>query len=225
MPVSHPFAPLLGLSTPTLIYPATLPKPPTPFIPYGFNIEAQTLLAPRNPKAIVIFVGGFCDTIMCAVYRSFMAFNQKSCIKIYASFKSQALFSAWLPLLVQCNLPMFVIAHSWGGSNFYKALLDIESKNANNDVNLHYLLTLDPVGYHKPKVRPLGIGYWENVYIAHKHTYLRRTNIIALIGHAWNEIAVSDSNFALYKPLHHASIEQMIAATHFADELTKIISI
>lgn len=221
MPISHFFAPLFGLSTPTLIYPHTLPQPPTPFIPYGFKIPTQNIESPHNPKAIVIFVGGFCDTIMCAVYKNFIEFNEKSCFKIYASFKSQALFSAWLPLLATYQLPIFVIAHSWGASNFYKALCNMHAHN----VSLHYLLTLDPVGYHQPKIRPQHIRFWENVYITQKYTHLCRPNIIALIGHAWNTINVSDNNIPLHKPIHHAKITQMIESTHFESELAKIIRV
>ncbi|MCH5313017.1 MAG: hypothetical protein J1E28_01270 [Helicobacter sp.] len=222
MPLSH-FVPLFKLSLPTLIYPAILPKPPTPFIPYGFKIPAQNLESPHNPKAIVIFIGGFCDTIMCAVFKNFIIFNEESCLKIYASFNSKTLFSAWLPLLAKSHLPLFVIAHSWGANNFYKALNNL-NQNA-HQVALHYLLTLDPVGICVPKTRPPHIKLWENVYIAAKHTHLRRPNIAALIGGAWNALDVSDYNIALQKPNHHASINQMIESTQFYSTLTRIIRV
>lgn len=228
------FAPLRGLFTPTCIYPAhILPKPSTAFLPYGFNIPKNTLdmrdshtdiesaieSTRTHYKAIVIFVGGFCDTIMCAVYREFLAFNEPHCAKIYTSFKVQHFLSTYLPLLAQCKLPIFVIAHSWGGSNFYKAMCNLHTQ-----VHLEYLLTLDPVGYHKPTHRPIPIRFWENVYITHKWSNPRRPNIIALIGHPWNAIKVADINHTLHKPAHHASISHMIAATHFYAELTKAIN-
>lgn len=215
----HPFAPLIGIYSPTFIYPANiLPSPKTPFINYGFNIDSQEYIFNENPKAIVVFIGGFCDTIMCAVYREFIAFNKKSCIKIYASFKSTCLFSDYLPILSQSKLPLFVIAHSWGASNFYKAMCNINS----NHISLHYLLTLDPVGYNTPHNRPIHINLWENVYIDAKSNNLCRTNILALIGGAWNSIKVSDNNIALCSPIHHASISQMMQYSHFVEEITKI---
>lgn len=210
---------LKALYMPTFICPDTLIKPKQAFINYGFSIPMQHILSPRNPKAIVIFIGGFWDTIMCAVYREFEVFNTPSCIKIYASFDSSTLFSTYLKSLCAYQLPLFVIAHSWGGSNFYKAL------QHSLDTPLHYLLTLDPVGYHTPKIRPPYLQKWENVYIADKPSYLRRTNIIALIGHAWNAIPLSDTNIPLYKPAHHASISPMIAASSFGLELKKIIKL
>ncbi|WP_295701801.1 hypothetical protein [uncultured Helicobacter sp.] len=217
------FAPLVGLYAPTLLYPThNLPKPQMPFIPYGFNIPKVVQASKiKNPKAIVIFVGGFCDTIMCAVYRAFIAFDEPSCLKIYTSFKIQHLFTSWLVPLVQCKLPIFVIAHSWGASNFYKALQNLDSKN----VSLEYLLTLDPVGYHLPHTRPIDIKLWENVYIANKWAYLRRPNIVALIGHPWNAIKVSDRNIIMHKPAHHASIMAMIEASGFHSEIHRIIRV
>lgn len=229
MPLFYSLRPLLTPFTPTLIYPLHhLPKPKSPFIPYGFNIsiqEGKEIIAhiessqTNAPKAIIIFVGGFCDTIMRAVYREFVAFNEPFCLKLYISFKCQKLFTLWLPILTNMGLPLFIIAHSWGASNLNKVL---QTKIADN-IHLHYLLTLDPVGYNTPHTRPSGIRLWENIYISHKIQYLRRDNIITLIGHAWNNIEVSDYNASLSKPAHHASINQMINTSHFYQELTKII--
>ena len=69
MPLFYSLRPLLTPFTSTLIYPLHhLPKPKSPFIPYGFNIsiqEGKEIIAhiessqTNAPKAIIIFVGGF----------------------------------------------------------------------------------------------------------------------------------------------------------------------
>ena len=214
----HPFSP-------TLFYPLhSLPAPMIPYNPCGLKIPYTTGFDATkhisNPKAIVIFIGGFCDTIMRAVFREFVGFKTESCLKIYASFKSRNLFALWLPILMEQNLPIFVITHSWGASNFYKALCDIQSSC---NISLHYLLTLDPVGFTSHTLRPNGIRLWENVYIKNKAKNLRRPNIVALIGRAWNEVTISDYNTFLDSPYHHASIHQMIQVSHFYEELDNII--
>ncbi|TLD97862.1 hypothetical protein LS71_001575 [Helicobacter jaachi] len=219
---------LLSPFVPTLIYPrALLPKPPALFKPYGINIPAQnteskniesSLDSIKNYKAIVIFVGGFCDTIIRAVYREFAHFDEAHVIKIYVSFKCTHLFtSSWLSMLNQTQLPLFIIAHSWGASNVHKAL----QKNLFAPT-LHYLLTLDGVGLIKPKARLLNVQIWENVYIQDKLNNPRRVNLIALLGRAWDKLNVSDYNASLSRPFHHASIHQMIAHSHFYKELAKI---
>lgn len=216
----HPFRP-------ALFYPQdSLPAPSVAHNPCGFALPhalgVQNLGKVREPKAIVIFVGGFCDTIMHAVFREFAAFDMPHCLKLYASFKSRHLFALWLPRLCSVGLPLFVIAHSWGASNFYKALR-IESQADSESMRLHYLLTLDPVGFSAHSVRPQGIRLWENVFITDKIQNPRRANIVALIGRAWNEVAISDFNASLPPPYHHASIAPMIEASHFYRELATII--
>lgn len=227
-PTSRFYAYLHPLS-PTLFYPLhSLPAPIVHYNPCGLNIPHtigfSTIKHIANPKAIVIFIGGFCDTIMRAVFREFASFEVESCLKIYASFKSRNLFASWLPTLMEQNLPIFVITHSWGASNFYKALCDMQSSH----ISLHYLLTLDPVGFTPHTYRPSGIRLWENIYIKNKLKNPRRPNIIALIGRPWNEVAISDYNAfldsaSLDSSIHHASIHQMIQASHFAKELHNII--
>ncbi|WP_110581822.1 hypothetical protein [Helicobacter cinaedi] len=233
-PTSRLYAYLHPLS-PTLFYPLhSLPVPKIPYNPCGLKIPHamgfNALQHIANPKAIVIFIGGFCDTIMRAVFREFASFKAESCLKIYASFKSRTLFASWLPVLMKQNLPLFVITHSWGASNFYKALCDIQNSCL---IALHYLLTLDPVGFTPHTHRPNGIRLWENIYIKNKSKNPRRPNIIALIGHPWNEVAISDYNAFLDSTsldstsldfaCHHASIHQMIQASHFMKELHNII--
>lgn len=211
--------------SPTLFYPLhCLPAPTIRYNPCGLNIPhtigSNAIKHISHPKAIVIFIGGFCDTIMRAVFREFVGFKVESCLKIYASFKSRTLFALWLPILMQQNLPIFVITHSWGASNFYKALCDIQNSS---HISLHYLLTLDSVGFTPHTRRPNGIRLWENIYIKNKIKNPRRPNIAALIGYPWNEIAISDYNAFLDSPFHHASIHQMIQASHFYKELYNII--
>lgn len=218
----HTFFSLLSPLTPTLFYPnMILDKPCTPFKPYGLRISMQEGMQEikyqgTTQKAIVIFIGGFCDTFMCAVYREFATFQNPYCLKIYMSFKSQKLLCSWLPSLHTYGYPLFIIAHSWGANNLYKALCRVHTP-------VHYLLTLDPVGRIPPCMRPKHIDIWENIYISHKEQYLCRTNILAIVGGAWNHIRWSDSNIVLQKPYHHASISPMIEASHFNLELFKII--
>ncbi|TLD81062.1 hypothetical protein LS68_006250 [Helicobacter sp. MIT 05-5293] len=212
------------LLKPTIIYPkeAFLP-PPIPYLPYGIKIPENEVIyhlqSESDVKAIVIFVGGFCDTIMRAVYQEFLHFDQPLCYKIYTSFRCQKLFTLWLTQLAEKKLPLFVIAHSWGACNFYKALI----AQANAHISIDYLLTLDPVGYTMPKKPPTNVQWWDNVYITHKTSNLVRPNIVALIGHSWNLVSYANYNASLQKPFHHASIRQMIEASNFTAKLDKII--
>lgn len=208
----------------TLIYPSSLlPKPPCSFKPYGIRIPKLDLQTNVTPKAIVIFVGGFCDTIMRAVFDSFLEFNNPDCIKLYASFNSLELFTSWLPQLTALNLPIFVISHSWGANNFYHALKALNNKQALNNNALELLITLDPVGYKTPNLRPNSIKLWENIYITNKTHYLCRQNIMALIGHSWNACNFADNNLTLSKPNHHASIKEMLEISSFNEKLNKIL--
>lgn len=217
----------MALITPTFIYPKHfLPTPSVQYRSYGVCItqdeakahidRLESALANSSPKALVIFVGGFCDTIMRAVYREFEAFNMPFCLKIYASFKCEFLLREYLPKLDK-NLPIFIIAHSWGASNVYRALSSIQTPHIN------YLLTLDAVGYRKPKIPLKNVALWENIYIKNKILYPHRSNFLAIIGHAWNEVKLSNHNAFLTPPAHHASINQMITLSSFENLIRNLL--
>lgn len=209
---------------PTLIYPnELLPRPNLPFdtqsfqVPCGCANEAgekvdsklcerelmQSLNAVPSPKAFVLFVGGFCDTMMCAVYRNFIAFQAPHTLKAYVSFNCRKFLISWLPAVARTSLPMMMVAHSWGARNAYWALNALES------TRIEYFLTLDSVGYKTPKNHPKNIAFWENVYIAQREVF-EKSNILAIMGNAWNSVKYADSNLELLPPARHASVRQMI---------------
>lgn len=214
----------MSLLKPTIIYPKeVLLPPPISYLPYGINIPENEVIyhqqSESKAQVIVIFIGGFCDTIMRAVYQEFLYFNQPLCHKIYTSFRCKKLFILWLTQLVKKKLPLFVIAHSWGACNFYKALI----AQTNEQISIDYLLTLDPVGYTIPKKSLKNVQWWDNVYISHKTSHLVRSNIVALVGHSWNLVPYANHNTSLQKPFHHVSIHQMIEASNFTAKLDKIV--
>ena len=220
----------MSLLKPTLIFPKDVfESPHSPYFSYGIRISKEEVLdlenhlsrngASSSPKAIVMFIGGFCDTIMRVVYREFLNFEEPLCYKIYSSFKCKELLSSWLTCLAQKKLPLFIIAHSWGASNLYAALF----AKANQNLCIEYLLTLDPVGYKTPKVFPPCVKEWENIYVKNKLWYWHRSNLVALIGHAWNFVPYATHNAFVQKPSHHASIRSMLQASHFNAKLHQII--
>lgn len=223
---------------PTLIYPdELLPRPSLSFDTQSFKVPCgcmdekvdsqspcmqerelfQSLNAVHSPKVFVLFVGGFCDTMMCAVYRNFIAFQAPHTLKAYISFNCGEFLISWLPVVARTSLPIMVVAHSWGARNAYWALNALES------VHIEYFLTLDSVGYKTPKNHPKNIAFWENVYIANKRSFLEKSNVLALIGHSWNSVKYADSNSDLLPPARHASVRQMIEASSLQARIQALV--
>ncbi|RDU55027.1 hypothetical protein CQA49_04150 [Helicobacter sp. MIT 00-7814] len=187
-----------------------------------------------NPKALLIFIGGFMDSMHLVVFRQFAFFAQGDfvrlpnfCAKMYATFNSKALFSSLLPALVVQGYEPYIFAHSWGSANICKVLHKLDSApNPLPKDSIKLLVTLDPVGYWKLHQKPQSIQHWCNIYIGDKFSHLKYSNICTYFGHAWNHCSGADSEIMLdnlhsktksAKIIHHASISTMLQAFNTAN--------
>ncbi|RAX57069.1 hypothetical protein CCZ01_07445 [Helicobacter monodelphidis] len=171
-----------------------------------------------SPSALVIFIGGFCDSFSRGIFNAFYLFQHQFFWKFYITFNGRSYF---MPLIQECsqtNLPLFVIAHSWGANELLIALQKKQS------CLIHYLLTLDAVGYRPILHRPTGIQYWENIFVHNHWTLINRANIAALIGHAKKNIALADCNTPIYAPFHHNSIHAMLNASKLQSKIIEYSS-
>ncbi|MGX3098006.1 hypothetical protein [Helicobacter sp. 23-1046] len=193
---------------------------------------------PKNNQSqpIIIFVGGFLDSIHRVVFREFASFTLDSCAqfssipfvaKIYTTFYCKRLFVSLLPEILALGYTPYIIAHSWGASNICKALENLKEKLPRNSIPI--LLTLDPVGYWRPTHEIECVEKWVNIYIADKWKYcFKSSNICTFIGHAWNECKYANKNISIKnkhlsdisdkkfitprkKPINHASVRTMLS--------------
>ncbi len=189
----------------------------------------------NQSKPIIIFVGGFLDSIHQVVFREFASFaidsyTQFSTIsfvaKIYTTFCCKRLFTSLLPEILALGYTPYIIAHSWGASNVCKALENLKGKLPFNSIPM--LLTLDPVGYWRPTREIECVEKWVNIYIADKWKYcFNPSNICTFIGHAWNECKYANKNISIKnkhlsnisdksfitprkKHINHASVRTML---------------
>lgn len=172
----------------------------------------QNLDSPNKVQHIVIFIGGFMDSIHQCVFKNFLSFRAKGAIKLYSTYDSTQLWVQLLPRIYPLRYSLTIIAHSWGANNIIKALCAIDSNH------IRALITLDPVGRNAIH-RPQGIEFWENLYIQDHLKHLNRPNISALIGGARKSIPLADSNTALCAPFHHASTREMLRHSKAFDTL------
>ena len=151
-------------------------------------------------KNLIIFIGGFLDSFYRVVFDEYANFTEDLFFgvnfraKIYTTFRCKTLFSLWLGKLVENGYKIYIIAHSWGAKNICRAL---ESTKLPKD-SICYLLTLDPVGYYKPKKRFESVKQWTNIYVADKKKYKVRENFCTYIGKAWDYCECADNNMAIY---------------------------
>ncbi|MGI0406690.1 hypothetical protein ACRE1S_04965 [Helicobacter himalayensis] len=200
------------------------------FLPQG---DAGSEIKSPNPKALLIFIGGFMDSVHLVVFRQFAFFAQGDfahlpnfCAKMYATFNSKTLFSSLLPALVAQGYESYIFAHSWGGANICKVLHKLDSTpNPLPKDSIKLLVTLDPVGYWKLRQKPRSIQHWCNIYIGDKLSHLKYSNICTYFGRAWNHCNAANSEIILDnlhsksksdKILHHASISTMLQAFNTA---------
>lgn len=187
-----------------------------------------------NPKALLIFIGGFMDSMHLVVFKQFAFFTQGDfvhlpnfCAKMYVTFNSKTLFCSLLPALVAQGYEPYIFAHSWGGANICKVLHRLDSaQNPLPKNSIKLLVTLDPVGYWKLRQKPRNLQHWCNIYIGDKFSHLKYSNICTYFGHAWNHCNAADSDIMLdnlhsktknAKILHHASISTMLQAFNDAN--------
>lgn len=169
-------------------------------------------------KNLIIFIGGFLDSFYRVVFDEYANFTKDTLFgvnfraKIYTTFKCKALFSVWLGELVKNDFKLYVIAHSWGAKNICRAL---ESTHLPKDSICH-LLTLDPVGYYKPKMKFQSVKQWTNVYVADKKKYKVKANFCTYVGKAWDYCESADENIAIYNEnlplITHAEVSSMLEA-------------
>lgn len=219
-----------------------LPLPPSSYFKSIDNFLAPTpsiepltnpksLESHNNPKALLIFIGGFMDSKHLVVFREFASFTQNKwskfamiTAKAYATFNSKALFGAWLPILIAQGYELYIIAHSWGAANISKVLSAFgNSKNPLPKNSIKLLVTLDPVGYWHLKQKPTNTQKWINIYIKDKWRVLKASNLCSYVGHAWNHCSSADKEIVLTnyhsnsmsdRILHHASVASMLEALH-----------
>lgn len=215
-------------------------------ISLGCNTESSNnnmTLLKNSSKPIIIFIGGFLDSIHQVVFREFAGFSNGSysqlshisfVAKIYSTFSCKKLFSSLLPEILALGYVPYIISHSWGASNICKAISTLNSTLPNNSIPL--LLTLDPVSYWRVQMSMQCVDKWINIYIADKWRHcFNASNICTFIGRAWNECKNANINISLdnqhsnnmsdkntsttpKKTLHHASVRRMLQcfnATNF----------
>ena len=167
----------------------------------------------ENTRQIVLFVGGFLDSIHQRMFKNFLDFNSQNAIKLYITFNSSFLLFSFLPRIYGLNLPFSIIAHSWGTDNLLQILNAIESNH------IHTLITLDVVGKSPITKRAQGIRFWENLYINDQFTHFYNSNLVAIIGGIRGAISLADCNIALNHPHNHASVKAMLEHSRIFSQL------
>lgn len=173
---------------------------------------------------IVLFVGGFCDSIYRVVFEAFISFiqsyyafyidaaqnNQHDKISyvptpyiLYSTFNCFDAFASFIPKILARGFNISIISHSWGAKNILRLCLHY-------DFDIENLISLDCVGHFKITHRPRRIKHWENIFIANYFESYHRSNLAALIGGAKGKIIFADSNLSLHYPANHASVAQML---------------
>ena len=177
----------------------------------------------RGGRELVIFVGGFFDSVYRVVFYSFCDFLKEGLgrgtgrLAFYATFNSLRLFEGWIPRLLAAGFRISFIAHSWGAAMAVKLCL-------RKPLDVENLITLDCVGRFRIDRRPSGIGSWENIYVADYFAAFHRSNLAALIGGAKGAIPFADSNIAMGAPANHASVSLMLDASLIFKSLRESMS-
>ncbi|RDU73344.1 hypothetical protein CQA66_01365 [Helicobacter aurati] len=174
-----------------------------------------------EPQHIVIFIGGFCDSLHRTMFETFCAFIH-SCYNtfykkhkrtannipiapctMYTTFNCYSFLHSFLHSLLQYGLQISIIAHSWGAKNILRLCL-------HENYAIDNLLTLDCVGHFAITHRPNRIVHWENIFIEEYFELYHRSNLAALLGGAKGSIAFADDNIPITYPANHASVTSML---------------
>lgn len=226
---------MIALTRPVVIWQGDIPMPNAPFKQSNVFLSRyrESILSMReSPQErestnIIVFIGGLMDSYHRVVFREFAQFRQGTYpklahipfgAKIYTTFDHKALFSSWLPLLIDSGYRPYIFAHSWGAANICKVL----SRLVLVPRAIPLLVTMDPVGYWHLAQKPSSVELWVNLYVADKWRHITSPNICTYIGHAWNHCASADIEIMLKnhhshtksdkncKIIAHASIRTMI---------------
>ena len=162
------------------------------------DVEEQTgKMTEACLKTLVVFIGGAADSLAQPLLRGvFVPYEkrygergeklQDIAYSEHGGGRIAELIKKW----ADAGQKIVIIGHSWGG---HRAICVAE---ANPDITIEYLATLDPVSWSKngKQPKPGNVKQWTNIYVDYEVGDYSLPNIIARIGGPWQFCFSADFN-------------------------------
>ena len=180
-----------------------------------------TVRVPPEDKPLVIFVGGFCDSIVKAMQRFYHSYEQPGQVKAYSSHLMGGAIAEQIALWKdKTGQPVVLIGHSYGGDTVVRVAEQLARRRSDQPIDL--LVTVDPVSRRGgvPRQPVTAAGRWFNSRVGDARKNLSRPNIVALIGGHWPPLlplGLVEREHEIHAPHDHVHVDVMMEP--FMDEV------
>lgn len=179
---------------------------------------------PIEDKPLVIFVGGFCDSLVKAMLRFYRSYEHPRQAKAYSSHLMGGAIAEQIALWKEkTGCPVALIGHSYGGDTVVRVAEQMARTHSDPPIDL--LITIDPVSRRGgvPRQPLTAARRWFNSRVGDARENLSRPNIVALIGGHWQALlplGLVEREHEIRAPYDHIHVAAMIEP--FMDEVLNL---
>lgn len=175
---------------------------------------SASILALPQDKPLVIFVGGFCDSIVKPMLRVYRGYENPYQVKVYYGHTMGRIIEEQIVRWrEESGRPIVVIGHSYGADTVVRVAERLMKRYPDPSIDL--LITVDPVSrqHGVPKHPITSARRWLNTRVADPHKAPTISNIVALIGGHWKPLlplGLVEREHEVHPPADHVSICAMM---------------
>ncbi len=170
------------------------------------GIATQSSFALPNCPTLIVVMGGFMDGnhgfaySICAVLRDLIK-DRVPYHLFYREHDEANDVRHLVNFYARHGCKVIIIGHSWGGSS---SIMRVAAKVT---VPIQLMISLDPVGFFRPRGKLSHVRRWVNVYVDYQKANYARHNNVARLGLPWEHCVMADVN-VLYRFLkHHKALD------------------